>query len=182
MGKVQAEKFYNDAFDNDRNYNVHYSSCNYYQLWKDILKLIDVESSIMELGCGVGQFANLLFDTGAENYIGFDFSETAIIKARITNPYMAFVKMDFDKETPDYLQADEIIILETLEHLKDDIGLLKSIPVGKKVLFTVPTFDGTAHERFFTDEKMVLDRYDKLFDRIEFYPFGNYFVYVGRRI
>jgi ubiquinone/menaquinone biosynthesis C-methylase UbiE len=41
---------------------------------------------ILEIACGCGQLANLLFDHVYHDYVGFDFSSVAIRMAKKINP------------------------------------------------------------------------------------------------
>lgn len=71
----------------NKEYYVKYDKSIYFPVWKkavEIIKKID-NPRILEIGCGVGQFANYLFDEGFAEYIGIDFSEEAIRKAKDTN-------------------------------------------------------------------------------------------------
>lgn len=179
MGSQQKEQFYNEAFTNDRNYNVHYTSCNYLSMWRDILKFINKNDSIIELACGPGQFADLLYEYGVRKYKGYDFSSRAIEMAYENCPEFNFAKKDLFEFIPDYSDTDLIIILEFLEHVDDDISILKLIPSGKNILFTVPSFDGTAHVRYFNNIDEINQRFIKVIDIKELYQFGNHFVCYG---
>ncbi|MHA2366851.1 MAG: class I SAM-dependent methyltransferase, partial [Candidatus Hodarchaeales archaeon] len=77
MGEIKPAEYYNDYYKQDMSYHVHYKESNYYNLWKEVLKLIDDEKllcKILDAGCGTGQFANMLYDYGVDNYMGIDFS------------------------------------------------------------------------------------------------------------
>ena len=57
------------------------------------------------------------------------------------------------------LEGDTYIILETLEHIEKDVDLIAKVPVGKRVILSVPNFDAIAHVRFFDTKKDVVERY-----------------------
>lgn len=54
---------------------------------------------------------------------------------------------------------------ELLEHVDDDLGVLRQIPRRTLTLFSVPNFDDPAHVRYFSSETAVGRRYRGLFDR-----------------
>ena len=182
MGKEQNNKFYDSAFITDRNYLVHYTKCNYYQLWKIIIErmndIVDKNKKIIELGCGVGQFAHFLFDSGYKNYLGYDFSYVAIEKAFKTSE-QSFICLDFFKRFN--IDGDIYILLEVLEHLEKDIELLNKIPFEKLIIITVPNFDGTAHVRFFNNEIEIRERYANIINIKEIYKYTNHFLIIGER-
>ncbi len=54
--------------------------------------------------------------------------------------------------------------LETLEHLEDDIGLVRKIPVGHVLIFSVPNYGGEAHLRWFQNVGDAWTRYGHLLE------------------
>jgi ubiquinone/menaquinone biosynthesis C-methylase UbiE len=62
-----------------------------------ILMHIDEDSSILEVGCGTGEFAKDLINKNISNYIGVDISEEAITiaKSKVSNPNFRFIASDF---------------------------------------------------------------------------------------
>ena len=84
MGQEQNSKWYDNAFKADPLYSRHYRNTHYFSLWSEIIKDVQPKwfSKIIDLGCGVGQFAHMLYDLGYKYYTGYDFSEYAIKEAR----------------------------------------------------------------------------------------------------
>lgn len=126
--------------------------------------MLDRNTKILEIACGVGQFANMLFDAGFTNYQGFDFAAEGIKIAKERNPLHQekfFVADAF--EAPEVAeQHDLVICFEMLEHINKDLELLRRIPSGTKVLLSVPNFDDPYHVRYFTSEKEVYERYKEV--------------------
>ena len=89
------------------------------------------------------------------NYTGFDFSNAAKGDCfHVGNIY----------EYP--LEGyDTYVCLEVLEHV-DDIAVLKRIPSGVPVIFSVPSFPDAAHLRTYTMQ-MMIDRYQDYFSEME---------------
>lgn len=166
---------YNDLYGNDtenEEYRKHYSHCIDYVGWQFAIKylmLLDRSASILEIGCGPGQFANMLFDYGFSEYIGFDFSKTAVSMAKKANPAYAdrFVVADMFQTSLMEQQFDLVICFEVLEHLEADLEALSRIRPGTKMLLSVPSTDDPHHVRFFPSSEAVRERYQgvmKIFD------------------
>lgn len=121
---------------------------------------------VADLGCGTGRFAKLLQRGSWADYWGVDFSQVRIEEARryvpgfhftqghVLDPYMV----------SRYKEFQVFVLLELLEHLDEDLLLLKSIPAGAKVVFSVPNFDDPAHVRWFEEKASVVERYRELLD------------------
>ena len=122
----------------------------------------DIVPSIIELGCGVGFFAKCLRHLNKNyNYIGVDFSPKVIEIARSINPKTAFICGNLlDKKIQLLYKPESIyIILEVLEHIENDIDVIKSIPANSIVILSVPNRDFSAHVRFFRTMDEVVKRY-----------------------
>jgi SAM-dependent methyltransferase len=161
----QDASYYDRLYARQGAYHQHYSTSPYYFLWSVIAdRLLRAEvTSVLDVGCGAGQFAGLLRDRGLKQYCGFDFSSTAIRMARSVCPDWEFVAADALEtdlfQTRDY-QA--VVCTEVLEHIESDIGLLKRVPANVLFFGSVPNFPDTAHVRFFPDCQAVLQRYGSL--------------------
>jgi len=148
-------------------YHMHYKQSIYYPSWQiamSCLKDLDRETQILEVGCGVGQFANMLFDYGFLNYTGFDFAAEGIALAKKNNPEHAdrfFVADAFQTELMEK-QYGLIIAFEVLEHIQKDLELINKIQPGTKILLSVPNFNDPYHVRCFASEKEVRDRYGQV--------------------
>ena len=122
---------------------------------------LDTNIKIAELGCGPGLFAEFLYKKGYKNYWGIDFSKKCIELAKKRVPSYQFEPGNlYDKNIQNrFLNYDVFITLETLEHLSNDLSIIKAIPKGKKIIFSVPNRDDRAHVRFFRSIKSVVQRY-----------------------
>jgi len=133
--------------------------------------------SILELGCGTGQFAEMLNSYGYNHYLGLDFSEEAISRAKKRNPEMKFVNADIENDLLDF-DYDTIVSLETMEHLKDDLKLIQSFP-KKEIVITVPSFNDPAHVRYFKELKDATDHYSKVIDIEKAQKFSKWYMIKG---
>lgn len=132
--------------------------------WAAIAELIYEEDKILEIGCGSGQLANLLFMQNKRKYLGFDFSEEGIkvceslglepMEFCISNAY------DYPYKIDNY---DVIIICEVLEHLQD-FKILELIKKGTKIVGSLPDFPAENHLFHINNPKEIYDRYEGFID------------------
>lgn len=150
-------------------YHKHYTQSFYYPSWKYALRYIlflERNIDILEIGCGPGQFASLLFDNGFMNYHGFDYAPEGIKLAHKNNPDKKerFFVADAFISPEVIAKHDLIICFEVLEHIQNDLELLERIQKGTKLLISVPNFDDPYHVRYFSSEKEVYERYKNTID------------------
>lgn len=201
MGKEQPARYYDTAYAGSMSYSKPFNHSYYYPMWKKImagspnLPGIGPTSSVLDLGCGPGQFAQAAYHHGISRYLGIDFSKTAcqmaqkalysIIQDRETN----YTIMHHDLFTVDYkalaagLPDIHVTCLETLEHLTNDQALVtqlsKSLP-GRPITITVPSFDDVSHVRYFRDLKSISDRYSPLLQDFKVEVFSKWFIITGQ--
>jgi glycosyltransferase involved in cell wall biosynthesis/SAM-dependent methyltransferase len=135
-----------------------------YQMTLTLLPPGDV--SIADLGCGTGRFAKLLQLNGYTRYLGIDFSARRIEEARSYVPSFRFeVGNVFDPDLRSLCRdCDVFVLTEVLEHIEDDRELIRSIPEGRLVVFSVPSFNSAGHVRRFEGHEQVRERYGDLLD------------------
>lgn len=93
METNKAEKkkeFYDHAYQKggyNQMYAKHYRYSPYITIWEKAIELLKETEhpTLVEIGCGIEQFANMLFDHGFHQYKGIDFSDEAIRFAKHTN-------------------------------------------------------------------------------------------------
>lgn len=145
-----------------------------YRLALNFLPPADQDPTIMDVGCGTGMFARLLFKQGYKNYLGFDFARNRVAIARVSVPKFQFFVgdvYDVKKLKPVYRDFDNFIILEVLEHLTEDLKILESIPRGKTIIFSVPNYLSPSHVRAFHTVNMIENRYKGLVEFLEIASF-----------
>ena len=148
-------------------FQAHYTESPYYFLWCVVADRLvrQPRSPVLEIGCGAGQFARLLHDKRIEDYIGIDFSKEAIGIAQSFCPTYTFLLLGVC-ETDALLALDyqTVVALEVVEHLPEDVELLRRIRPGTRVLASVPSFPSISHIRYFSGCGEVACRYAALFD------------------
>lgn len=124
---------------------------------------------LLEIGCGSGHFATLLFQNNYTNYIGIDISENAInvaqnLNAQYKDKFFVGDAMDFLPKN-DY---DMVIMLEVLEHIKDDKKIFEVMKEGSLCCAIVPKVTAFNHYRTFNDLDAIKYRYGKYIDVLYF--------------
>lgn len=142
--KERSSEYYDKIFKGDggtKRYNKIYKKVG---VW--------AKGKVLDMGCGTAQLQKYIKD-----YHGFDFSPQAIKIAGNTKVWVGDIydKKNYKKE------YDTYVVIETLEHLKKDREVLAHIPCGKKVIFSVPSFQDPAHLRLYT-EGILKARYKSL--------------------
>ncbi|MCI9576559.1 MAG: methyltransferase domain-containing protein [Clostridiales bacterium] len=170
----KVEEFPSDVYDKayrsggaGGSYHKHYTQSFYYPSWLSIrpyLVLLDRDTAILDIGCGVGQFANFLFDQGFSNYRGLDFSGEAIRIAKESNPEHAQKFFQGDAFQSDFFagQYDLVIMFEILEHINQDLELIELVRPGTKMIVSVPNFPDPYHVRYFQNIEEVSQRYGQV--------------------
>jgi SAM-dependent methyltransferase len=159
--------WYDTSFENNPLASAHYTQSKYYFLWTVIADRLRHAGgqSVFEVGCGSGQLAALLRDSGIVEYCGLDFSPKRIAQARKTNPQFRFEVADaFETDLFEILSYDTVISTEFLEHVDGDLAILEKIRSGAHFLGTVPNFPFVSHVRHFDNGEDVAKRYSSFFD------------------
>jgi predicted TPR repeat methyltransferase len=177
-GKITTEAtqgFYDDVYAGDGAYLEPWRKTPYAETWKGIAQLLETNGSrsILDLGCGPGQFAECVAELLPNaTYHGVDFSSVAVERGKVRVPSYQFSRVVLPAES--YVQFapfDTVVCTEVLEHVDADIDVLKPIPSDTYVVFSVPNFDSFGHVRVFSSEEAVRSRYGDLFRNLDVRPF-----------
>ena len=170
-GFEASPDFYDLVYENHSEYDKHFSNSRYYFVWTVILDRIlrsSGRSRVLEIGCGRGQFAQMLLHYGVEKYTGFDFSSSAIALINRSSFKNAEFYVGDAHTDQNVLKAnsefDAVICTEVLEHVTEDLNILNRIPEGTRFIGTVPNFPYQNHVRHFKDAESVKSRYSSLFN------------------
>lgn len=130
---------------------------------------IEPNEDVVDLGCGTGRFIELLYRRNHYGpIIGVDWSMAALAEAeRYAHPrHREAVEPQWDLrdladwEPNPYRAGNTIYVCtEVLEHLEDDVGLVRRIPPGHRFMFSVPNYHSASHLRTFPGLGGIWDRY-----------------------
>lgn len=188
---LRLPEWYDKMYESDSRYSKHYSESDWYFLWTVVVDRIMRSGvrSVLDLGCGPGQFASLLCDKGLTQYCGVDFSARCIELAKQVCPRFEFRVADIcNTDVIESCDYDCVVALEFLEHVENDIQVLDRIKSGTKLFGTVPNFSHISHVRHFSSEDEVRDRYESCFSSLQVDSFvGNaegtiFFMIEGTRL
>jgi len=148
-------------------YDLHYRHSCYYPLFRRVLRELRQRGSrrLLEVGCATGAFAHLLFERTDLDYRGFDLSPVAIERAiNRTGRTGRFFVADATESSSYAGVYDSMVCTEVLEHIPNDLDVIKQWKAGAFCVCSVPNFDADTHERFFGREAEVRARYGNLLD------------------
>lgn len=156
---------YDKLYKTLQNYQVPAEQSTYKIVWDKVLEKLPPECSILDIGCGPGQFATLCIEAG-HSYVGADFSEVAINRGRQIVPEATFHLVDIneDKSLLTKGNYDVVTFIEFFEHINEDVEVLSTVPEGKKIVLTVPKYWGKEHVRVFRTPNEVFNRYGEYVD------------------
>lgn len=165
MGKEQDNNYYNGVFANSPYYSIEVTAerSRHSKLYAHVLSILEHNSKVLEVGCGTGQFADWIIRSGFDYVQGFDFSDVAVQMSKERTNKDLFQVADVNNwnfATDDY---NCIIALEVFEHINNDLEIIGKIPAGRTVIFSLPTFDDTAHVRYFKKAYQITARYSRYF-------------------
>jgi len=107
------------------------------KLFESIIKK-NKDLSILDFGCGSGNFLNYLSNLGYKNLTGVEISEI------LPKEDLEIKNINIYKELPKNKKYDVILIMDVLEHIKDDVHIIKELKshLSHRGLFiiSVPTY------------------------------------------
>ncbi len=166
-----SQNYYDSVFEQSKKYKLPPEQTVYIDVWQEVIKLVKKEKccSILDLGCGPGQFASYVAQKLPNvSYTGLDFSEKAIDIANNMHSQYKFIQQKLPCNNLDKItNFDVIIALEILEHINDDLQTLQNIPTNTFVVSSVPNFFSYGHVRYFSSAQEVEKRYGKFFSDLQ---------------
>lgn len=127
------------------------------KLAQDLIEKYNLRNcTVIEIGCGKGDFLNLLCEIGDNNGIGFDPAYIPERDSNISKGKAKFIK-DFYSEKYTHYKADFICCKMTLEHIPDTYNFIKMVrnSIGNnldtKVFFQIPDTDRVLRDLGFWD-------------------------------
>ena len=127
--------------------------------------------SVIEVGCGTGEFACLLRDLGIPQYLGLDSNAARLAKARANCPEYPFEVADVF--LTNHLRGenyDVAVMTGFLEFVRWDLVALELVRPHRRVLGTVTAGDEPGRVRQFTSANQVLDHYSPVLRELRVEP------------
>lgn len=146
------------------------------------LEEVEDGDTVLDIGCGVGVFTNLVFRNrpGCEVW-GVDISAKAMHDNTLENPYIKYIEQvvgNLDKVPKNYFNV--VFSGETLEHLDDPNDLFKDaysvLKFGGKFVLTTPLTDRikSSEHTWEFDHEDIKELYTKNgFERVRFVYLPN---------
>ena len=121
----------------------HLATANNFNQW--IFEAFEhwLHGEILELGCGMGAYTTLMAESGW-HVTGLDIEQdfVEIAAQRVARCPNAHVRRADITQIGDSTRYDTVILLDVLEHIEDDVGLLLSIAArlrpGGRLILKVP--------------------------------------------
>ena len=155
--KSQLQKkglFYDRKFDTkDESENLYVNKENFYSTHSEILKKIENNSKILDIGCNDGYIANLLKTKKNCYVVGID-------KKKDSNNLNLdeFINHDLNTGLPeiDYQKFDYIILLDVIEHLNDPESFIDQLKKNISENENIKIIISTPNIAFFVMRIMLL--------------------------
>jgi len=141
-GRKKYEEFYDHVWEEGLKKGVSgYGDLEMTRLFFDKLD-IGKNSSILEIGCGIGSFLNSIYNDGYNNIIGIDISKCAVEFGKKNTPYLDLRHMDANNLKFSENFFDVCFSFDLVEHLKNIDShfrcIRKILKEGGKYLFQTP--------------------------------------------
>lgn len=157
-----SKESYDRIYSRSNKYKLHYKLLRFYPVWYAIASTLNINDNIIDIGCGPGHLAELLFDIGVKNYTGIDFSNVAIKQAKLKVPDFNFVCEDVTATSLFENINKTYISTEAFEHFEDDKKLIKRLKRNSKLFFSVPSFSAPNHYRTYKTEDFIINYYQDI--------------------
>lgn len=166
MGRERGPDFYDKKSERALEPRAIEMYKDLYRCAANFLSRAPKHNMVLDLGCGVGRLARILYKEGFKDYVGVDFSTGMITKAKEQVPKFKFIIANMlSSEVNDLCKGCRtFVLLEVLEHITKDIEVLRMIPQGSLVVISLPSYSAKGHVRYFKSSKKVKLRYESVLD------------------
>jgi len=181
-GAATGQGFYEDMYNQEAEYRKDFRDSIYLAVWTQVYRYLRQipEAKVLEVGCGSGQLAAYLNFMGFDGYVkGFDLSNQAveIARGRMNWNFFQADARDAQAFEGDY---NTIISLETLEHIPDELSVLKNMRPGTFLIMSLPDFEYESHYRWFTNPQQIEKRYYQMIDIRQIVKIEKWYVILGQ--
>lgn len=134
---------YTESYENSLHFSPHFQS-HAERLVDRLIDKYDIRNkTVVEIGCGKGEFISMLCEAGNNRGYGFDASYERDRESRASSDAVTFVK-DFYSDDYSYIEADFVCCRHVLEHIQYPVPFLKEVQKAARksgscvVYFEVP--------------------------------------------
>lgn len=179
INKEKSAAFY-DEYYKRRGVEVNWALKGVMAYVLDELKKQKVKS-VLDIGCGAGAMLERCEKSNIASS-GFDFSHEAI---KICRKFRGLSNVWVGNATNAenfIVNYDAYLCLEVLEHIENDIGVIKCLRSQSLFIFAVPSWasKGSSHVRCFGNDNQIRLRYGKLINIKSIKLFKTRRVVIGR--
>uniref|UniRef100_A0A6M3LPD1 Putative methyltransferase n=1 Tax=viral metagenome TaxID=1070528 RepID=A0A6M3LPD1_9ZZZZ len=165
--ELQITEFETDFYNQNLKDAISIKNSVFSMLYYYALRCINnlMSQRILDIGCGSGLIAEILESIyfKRSQYLGIDFSEKRIAIAKSLSTFnFRLMNIKSDEYYSILKDFDVFLLLEVLEHIKNDLLILERIPITKRVIFSVPSYESKSHVRCFSSSDEVFGRYNNL--------------------
>lgn len=144
------------------------------RVYDEAARCIANAAPVVDLGCGTGRFLHRMIEgSHYASLTGIDFSPAALAESEEYlrgvlgagfSDRVSLELCDLREWEPERDRHGRTVYtcLEVLEHLEDDLGLVRRLPAGHEFVFSVPNYLSAAHQRAFGSLSEVFGRFDSL--------------------
>jgi 2-polyprenyl-3-methyl-5-hydroxy-6-metoxy-1,4-benzoquinol methylase len=162
MSKTSVALNEKAAFYYDQVYTAGYAIDHMQPVYNAVLAILESLKPpihVLEVGCGLGLFGEMVVDAGFK-YRGFDFSIEAI--RRCPNRIRSMVGRRNAYHRATFRVGHNVVVaIEVMEHLQD-LEVVNMIAPDTICIFTLPNYTDEAHLRTYKDEKFIRQYYKGL--------------------
>ena len=147
-------------------------------------------TSVLDVGCGTGEFTRLCREEGVRRYVGLDLTDVRFPALALAYPAYAFIRADITTTAPPG-RFDLVLVLDVLEHVVERsrlraalTNLRRAVAEGGALFIALPLTEGSPRPFFY----LRLWSFDDLASELEDFevstpvPWRDGWLVVARRL
>lgn len=200
MTKEYPAEYYDKIYENSPHWQTHYAASRWWDLYSKAYDMLPKNREIVigDLGAGNGNFMHFIKDIGSPDIEiqGIDYSKIGIQKAEEKGLMIEYGDLKNPSDMMRFFfkyRPDVVVLLEVIEHIDNDLGLLamylnmfKELKLYPEIIISVPSTQirEESHIREFVNLSEVVARYGEIINITEAgvieHEFGNHFIFKAK--